>query len=171
MFDIGWLELLIIGIVALIVVGPKDLPGMFRTVGQFVGKARGMAREFQRSMEAAADESGLKDATDTLKGMDNIGLDQPAKAMKNYTKNFVSQRDQKAADAAAKAAEDAPADPAPEKPAATKPATKKPAAKKPAAKKPAATKTAAAGKPAAAKKPVRPKAAKTPKADSPATDS
>ncbi len=69
MFDIGWLEMLIIGIVALIVVGPKDLPGMFRTVGQFMGKARGMAREFQRTMEAAADDSGLKEATKDLKTM------------------------------------------------------------------------------------------------------
>jgi len=67
MFDIGWAELLIIAIVALIVVGPKDLPGMFRTVGQFMGRARSMAREFQRSMEQAADESGLKEATDGLK--------------------------------------------------------------------------------------------------------
>ena len=57
MFDIGGLELLVIGVIALIVVGPKDLPGMFRTVGQFVGRMRGMAREFQRSMEAAADEA------------------------------------------------------------------------------------------------------------------
>lgn len=61
MFDIGWTELLIIGIVALIVVGPKDLPGMFRTLGRFTGKARAMARDFQRAMEQAADDSGVKD--------------------------------------------------------------------------------------------------------------
>ena len=59
MFDIGWGELFLIGIVALIVVGPKDLPGLFRTVGQFTGKARGMAREFQRSLEQAANEAGM----------------------------------------------------------------------------------------------------------------
>jgi len=88
MFDIGWLELLIIGIVALIVVGPKDLPGMFRTAGQFMGKARGMAREFQRSMEAAADESGLKEASDGLKGLKDIGNMNPGSAAKNYAKNF-----------------------------------------------------------------------------------
>ena len=42
MFDLGWTELLVIGIVALIVVGPKDLPILFRKVGQFVGKAKGI---------------------------------------------------------------------------------------------------------------------------------
>ena len=63
MFDIGWMELLLIGVVALIVVGPKELPVLFRTVGRYMGKARGMAREFQRSMEQAADETGLKEAS------------------------------------------------------------------------------------------------------------
>ena len=44
MFDLGWTELLVIGVVALIVVGPKDLPVLFRNVGRFMGKMRGMAR-------------------------------------------------------------------------------------------------------------------------------
>jgi len=64
MFDIGWTELLVIGIVALIVVGPKDLPGMFRTLGRFTGKAKAMARDFQRAMDQAADEAGVKDIKD-----------------------------------------------------------------------------------------------------------
>ncbi|TMV53453.1 twin-arginine translocase subunit TatB, partial [Thioclava sp. BHET1] len=51
MFDIGWSELLLIGVVALVVVGPKDLPMMFKALGQFTAKARSMAREFQRAME------------------------------------------------------------------------------------------------------------------------
>ncbi len=66
MFDLGWAELLIIGIVALIVVGPKDLPVLFRRVGEFVGKAKGMAREFSSAMNQAADESGVREATSGL---------------------------------------------------------------------------------------------------------
>ncbi|WP_372893434.1 Sec-independent protein translocase protein TatB [Rhodosalinus sp.] len=63
MLDLGWTELLVIGIVALIVVGPKDLPVLFRNVGRFMGKARGMAREFSRAMNDAAEESGVSEAT------------------------------------------------------------------------------------------------------------
>lgn len=78
MLDIGWSELLIVGVVALIVVGPKDLPRMFHTFGQVVGKARGMAREFQNAMEDAAKESGVKDAArefrDVASGKD-MGLE------------------------------------------------------------------------------------------------
>ena len=73
MFDLGWIELLIIGVVALIVVGPKDLPVMFKTIGRFVGKAKRMARDFQATMNAAASETGLKETTDLLKNIDRSG--------------------------------------------------------------------------------------------------
>ena len=66
MFDLGWAELLVIGIVALIVVGPKDLPVLFRRVGEFVGKAKGMAREFSSAMNDAADQSGMREMSNTL---------------------------------------------------------------------------------------------------------
>ena len=49
------------GIVSLIIVGPKDLPKMFRVVGKYVGRAKEMARDFQRSFEDAAKESGFED--------------------------------------------------------------------------------------------------------------
>ncbi|MBE1284820.1 MAG: twin-arginine translocase subunit TatB [Rhodobacteraceae bacterium] len=71
MFDLGWTELLVIGIVALIVVGPKDLPVLFRNVGRWVGKARGMAREFSRAMNDAADEAGVSEIQKGLKAATN----------------------------------------------------------------------------------------------------
>lgn len=90
MFDIGWSELLVIGAVALIVVGPKDLPGMLRTGGRMVAKARGMAREFQGAMEDAAREADLKEFTDIKKDVagwsKSIGADAPAKFAKNLMK-------------------------------------------------------------------------------------
>ncbi len=79
MFDFGFGELLLIGVVALIVIGPRDLPGVFRTLGRFMGKIRGMAREFSRAMEDAADQAGVKDMANTVKGATNptkFGLDK-----------------------------------------------------------------------------------------------
>jgi len=66
MFDLGWTEMLVVGIVALIVVGPKDLPVLFRRVGQFIGKAKGMAREFTSAMNDAADQSGMREMTSDI---------------------------------------------------------------------------------------------------------
>jgi sec-independent protein translocase protein TatB len=71
MFDLGWTEMMLIGIVALIVVGPKDLPNMFRALGRFTGKARGMARDFTRAMEQAADDAGVKEINTTLRAAAN----------------------------------------------------------------------------------------------------
>lgn len=89
MFDLGLTELLLIGIVALIVVGPKELPMLFRKVGQFVGKARGMAREFTRAMNDAADGTVVKDLSKTLKAASQpvqTGLDSVRKAASDLTK-------------------------------------------------------------------------------------
>jgi sec-independent protein translocase protein TatB len=69
--DFSWSEMLLVGIVALIVIGPKDLPGMFRELGRFTAKIRSMGREFSRAMEQAAKESGVKEAADGLKAVTN----------------------------------------------------------------------------------------------------
>jgi sec-independent protein translocase protein TatB len=59
MFDVGWSEMALVLLVALIVIGPKDLPRVARTMGQWVGKGRAMAREFQRALEDMAREAEL----------------------------------------------------------------------------------------------------------------
>ena len=56
---IGFSELLLLGLAALIIVGPKDLPLMMRKIGQFVGKGRAMAREFQAAFDDIARQSEL----------------------------------------------------------------------------------------------------------------
>ena len=65
MFDISWGELLIIGVVALVVIGPKELPSVLRTTGLWMGKIRRMANEFQdqfrEAMREAERESGVED--------------------------------------------------------------------------------------------------------------
>jgi len=71
MFGLSWGELMVVGVVALIVVGPKDLPGLFRSVGEFTGKARMMAREFSRAMEQAAQDSGVNDINKTIRAATN----------------------------------------------------------------------------------------------------
>ena len=85
MFDLGWMELIIIGVTALIVVGPKDLPVMFKTVGNFVGKAKRMVGEFKSTIEAAADETGLREGSDMLKTIDE--MKDPVEFFKNEASN------------------------------------------------------------------------------------
>jgi sec-independent protein translocase protein TatB len=61
MFDIGWSELVVIAVVALIAIGPKELPGVLRMVGQWIGKARKMAAEFQGQFQEAMREAEMAD--------------------------------------------------------------------------------------------------------------
>lgn len=92
MFDIGWSELLLIGVVALIVIGPEDLPKLFHTLGRITSRARSMAREFSSAMEDAAKASGLDDAAKTLKDVNALtskralGLDALERATERFEK-------------------------------------------------------------------------------------
>jgi sec-independent protein translocase protein TatB len=61
MFEIGWGELLLIGVVALLVIGPKELPTVFRTLGQWTNKLRRMASEFQGQFHEAMREAEMAD--------------------------------------------------------------------------------------------------------------
>jgi sec-independent protein translocase protein TatB len=61
MFDIGYSELLVIAVVALVVIGPKDLPRVMRTVGHWVGRARGMARHFRSGIDTMMREAELEE--------------------------------------------------------------------------------------------------------------
>ncbi|MEE8258827.1 MAG: Sec-independent protein translocase protein TatB [Sphingomonadales bacterium] len=69
MFDIAGTELFLLIILAIIFVGPKDLPRLFRAIGAFMRKARMVARDFQRSFEDIANEADLKDLQDDIKGI------------------------------------------------------------------------------------------------------
>jgi sec-independent protein translocase protein TatB len=61
MFDISWTEFLLIGVVALIVIGPKELPGVMRTLGQYTRKIRSMAADFQNQFQEALREADMAD--------------------------------------------------------------------------------------------------------------
>ena len=89
MLNFGWAEMLVIGLVALIVIGPEDLPDMFRQVGRFTAKLRQMSREFSRAMEQAAKDSGVKDVAKDLKAVTSpkaMGLDAVKSAADKFEK-------------------------------------------------------------------------------------
>jgi len=69
MLDIGWSEMLVIGIVALIVLGPKELPNALRTGAQFMRHARRLAREFQGGLDEIVREAELDEARRTLQSV------------------------------------------------------------------------------------------------------
>src|SRR5512137_610918 len=153
MFDIGWSELLIIGVVAIIVVGPKDLPRLMRTFGHYAGKLRRAAADFQRQFEEAVRDTEIDEVR---KAMQDFHQQAPSVDLRSPidTKPMVPQETSAPAPAAVEAAALA---------AAAKPKPK-PRAKRAAAAKPAAAKPATAAKAKAApKRPHKPVAPREPK--------
>jgi sec-independent protein translocase protein TatB len=76
LLDFGWSELMLIGVVALIVIGPKDLPKALRVAGFWVRKARTLSREFQSSIEQMVREAELDEMRQELKKATEIDLDK-----------------------------------------------------------------------------------------------
>src|SRR6478672_8834762 len=76
LFDLGMSELLLIGVVALVVIGPKDLPKALRIAGFWVKKARTLSREFQSSVEQMIREAELDEMRQELKKASEIDLDK-----------------------------------------------------------------------------------------------
>jgi sec-independent protein translocase protein TatB len=92
MFDIGWSELVVIAVVALIAIGPKELPAVLRTVGQYMGKIRRMASEFQGQFQEAMREAEMADLkkhvdemADTAKGFTDF---DPLASVKKEVESF-----------------------------------------------------------------------------------
>ena len=169
---IGGMEILVIGLVALLVVGPKDLPMLMRKVGQFVAKARGMANEFRASFDEMARQTELDDlrkeveALRSGQGMHPLGAEADA-AFKDIRDEMNKPLDAPAPQPVLTGPEEWPeptvavVEPAPvvEKPAPAKPG------------KPAANKAAGAKAPAKARAPkktppaTKPKTTRTKKVD------
>jgi len=95
MFDLGWSELLIIGVAALIVVGPKDLPRMLRSLGRYAARAKGVAREFQRAMDDAARQADIEELKDVKKGLDDMRADT-YKMQRDMSQSFLDGSSRKA---------------------------------------------------------------------------
>jgi sec-independent protein translocase protein TatB len=76
-FGIGYTELFVVAMVAIIVIGPKDLPRVLRAVGKTVGKMRGMAREFQGHLDSAMKEAGLEDVKKEFQGLKSAATIDP----------------------------------------------------------------------------------------------
>jgi sec-independent protein translocase protein TatB len=107
MFDIGWSELVVIGIVALIVIGPKELPGVLRSVGQWAGKIKRMASDFQGQFQEAmreAEVADLKKQFDDAAGAATnfaSGIDNPLESAKNQIESTFKEHTSPAAESGA----------------------------------------------------------------------
>lgn len=75
LFDIGWPELLLIGVVALVVIGPKDLPRAMRIAGYWMRKARTLSREFHNSVDQMIREAELDEVRQELKKATEFNLE------------------------------------------------------------------------------------------------
>jgi sec-independent protein translocase protein TatB len=141
MFDIGWSEFVVIGVVALIVIGPKELPAVLRAIGQWTTKIRRMAGEFQSQFQEAMREAEMADLkksvdelSDAAKGITADPFDF-SESTKWEPKTDTAATASETAEAAPAAATETAA--ATEASAAAEPATGAPATEAPAAASPA----------------------------------
>ena len=128
MFDIGWSELVVIAVVALIAIGPKELPGVLRAVGQYMRKIRSMASEFQGQFQEAMREAEMADLkkhvdemSDAAKGFTDF---DPLASVKKEVDSFTADPLATPAPASAAPEAAAPGTPAPVPPDATIPQPK-----------------------------------------------
>ncbi|MCX7308675.1 MAG: Sec-independent protein translocase protein TatB [Afipia sp.] len=92
MFDIGWSELLVIAVVALIAIGPKELPGVLRMIGQWMGKARRMASDFQGQFNEAMREAEMADIKKTFDDAAGMAKDlSPTNLLSNLAGDSTKQ--------------------------------------------------------------------------------
>ena len=155
MLDLGWQEFVMVGLVLIIVVGPKDMPRVLKAFTKTIGKVRSMAREFQTSLTEVANQEEFKDVKNALTDVRKGNTDALAEFEKvkesvnnNYVPGFSNEvnelkdavNDLKSETTKAKAddekiASESKIKSAPKKSIAKKPTSKKSAAKKKAAKK------------------------------------
>ena len=118
MFDIGWGELVVIGIVALIAIGPKELPTVLRSLGQWMGKIKRMANEFQGQFQEALREAEMADLKKQAEDLTSsvteaTSFDPLADIKKSLEEGFETPKPEAASEATADAAGTvAPAEPA-----------------------------------------------------------
>jgi sec-independent protein translocase protein TatB len=128
MFDIGWSEFVVIGVVALIVIGPKELPAVLRTIGQWTTKIRRMAGEFQSQFQEAMREAEMADLKKSVDELSDAAKGITADPF-DFTESTKWQPKTDTTTGEAAPAETAPGAAATEAPAATEtPAADAPAA-------------------------------------------
>jgi sec-independent protein translocase protein TatB len=119
MFDIGWSELLVIAVVAIVVVGPKELPKLMRGFGHYAGKLRRAAAEFQRQFEEAMRESEIDEVKKAIESVrtEATALDATAPMDKRFMPQTPEPRPELVSPAPHQAAAAAaPVGPAPDQP-------------------------------------------------------
>jgi sec-independent protein translocase protein TatB len=144
MFDIAWSELGVIAVVALIVIGPKDLPKVLRTIGQWTAKARSMAREFQSGIDDMVRETELDELRKAAKQVSDFSIENEVKKTfdpdgsleKQFSEHNKAIMDATGAVAPAEEAVTKIADPGPDAAPAEPPAPEQPAAPQTEAPKP-----------------------------------
>ncbi len=106
MFDVGWIEMAVIALIALVVIGPKELPKAMRSLAKWTRKARSMAREFQTGIDDMVREADLDDARKAIESAKSFDVGKtleetidPAGGLRDEAKELENEMAREAADA------------------------------------------------------------------------